>query len=208
MIEWIFERLGLVIFLVIFISQVVRAVLRSRKAQAEHEAQHDESTEARRTREVQEEIRRRVAQRRGEMAPTRAEPPMVRDPEARPIPRPQTTQMPEPFGGPLGRMLEELQRRTQPQVPQPTPQVSEYRESAELERQQRIAEELRSLEEKRAVVQRRADYIEQQVQAAAGSESSLRSDARERLLADLGDPQSLRRAFVLREVLGTPVGLR
>jgi hypothetical protein len=206
MIEWIFERLGLVIFLVIFISQIVRAVLRSRKAQAEHEAQHDESTEQRRTREIQEEIRRRVAERRGEVAPTRSEPPVMREPRS--IPRPQTTQMPEPFGGPLGRMLEELQRRTQPQsVPSPPP-VSEYRHSAELERQQRITEELRVLEETRVVAQRRADYTEEQTQAAAQSESSLRAGARERLLGDLSDPQSLRRAFVLREVLGAPVGLR
>jgi hypothetical protein len=208
MIEWIFERLGLVIFLVIFISQVVRAILRSRKAQAEHEAQHDESAAARRTREIQEEIRRRVAERRGELSPTHAEPPVTREIEARPIPRPQTTQMPEPFGGPLGRMLEELQRRTQPQTVPPPPPLSEYSNSAELERQQRITEELRVLEESRVVAQRRADYTEEQAQVAAESESSLRAGARERLLGDLSDPQSLRRAFVLREVLGTPVGLR
>ena len=43
---------------------------------------------------------------------------------------------------------------------------------------------------------------------AEQSEAGLRTAARARLLADLADPQSVRRAFVLREVLGPPVGLR
>jgi hypothetical protein len=32
--------------------------------------------------------------------------------------------------------------------------------------------------------------------------------ARDRILGDLRDPEALRRAFVLREVLGPPVALR
>src|SRR5215207_3272005 len=114
MIEWIFERFGLVVFLVIFVSQIVRALLRSRRARAEHEAGRDDSAEARRVREIQEQIRRRVADRRGEELPP-AMAPLSGEVEAPPWPRADTTQMPEPFGGPLGRMLEELQRRTQPQ---------------------------------------------------------------------------------------------
>jgi hypothetical protein len=35
-----------------------------------------------------------------------------------------------------------------------------------------------------------------------------RTEARRRVLEDLHDPQSIRRTIVLREILGTPVGLR
>jgi len=104
MIEWIFERLGLVIFLVIFVSQVLRAVLRARKAKTEHEARRDDSSEERRVRELQEQIRRRIATRRGGQAPSdTTPPPLSSEPAARPVPRPATTQLPELFGGPLGR---------------------------------------------------------------------------------------------------------
>src|SRR5437868_4386197 len=144
MIEWIFQHLGLVIFVAIFISQILRALGRSRKAATVHKTQHDPSAEARRLREVQEQIRRQIAERRGGRTPTA--PPMVREREA-PVARPQTTQVPELFGGPLGRMLEELQRKAQPQSVEP-PKISEHnRQSAELERQQQLANELAALQE-------------------------------------------------------------
>jgi hypothetical protein len=208
MIEWIFERLGLVIFLVIFVSQIVRALLRSRKAKTEHEAQRDESSEERRVREVQEQIRRQIAARRGGNAPTATPPPFPAEQMERPIPRAETTQLPELFGGPLGRMLEELQKRTQPPPPPPPPLVAESRNMAELERQEQLADQLKALEDSRATVQRRAANIAAGKQAVAESEPALRSAMRERALEDLSDPASLRRAFILREVLGTPVGLR
>jgi hypothetical protein len=57
-------------------------------------------------------------------------------------------------------------------------------------------------------VQRRAEHRAADRAAEAESEPALRVAARDHVLADLADPQSLRRAFVLREVLGPPVGLR
>jgi hypothetical protein len=212
MIQWIFERFGLVVFLVIFISQVVRAVLRSRKAKMEHEAQRDDSAESRRVREIQEQIRRQIADRRGGQVPPTISPSWTDESEAPPPspprPRPETTQMPEPFGGPLGRMLEELQKRTQPQPVPPPPRLMETHTSAELERQQRLADDLRAVDQARLVTERRAAHTAQEKKTEAESESTLRSVAREELLTDLADAHSLRRAFVLREVLGTPVGLR
>jgi hypothetical protein len=106
-------------------------------------------------------------------------------------------------------MLEELQKRAQPQSSPPPPPLQQYtRNAAEIERQERLAEELRVAEESRVLVQRRAAHLAEDVRTAAGSETGLRSVARDELLNDLSDPNSLRRAFVLREVLGTPVGLR
>jgi hypothetical protein len=118
--------------------------------------------------------------------------------------------MPETFGGPLGRMLEELQRKAQQHIPPPAPPpvLIDRRHAGELERQQRIADELKAVEEARQVIRRREAHVAADKLEVAESEPALRSDARRRLLSDLSDAQSLRRAFVLREVLGTPLGLR
>ncbi|WP_414663994.1 hypothetical protein [Horticoccus sp. 23ND18S-11] len=211
MLDWILKNLGVVIFLVIFISQILRAFLNAKKASAQHEAEHDESAEARRVREVQEQIRRQIAQRRGGSAPVAptAPPPLERASEPAPTPRPQTTQLPELFGGPLGRMLEELQKRAQPPAePPPRPAYVETRNNAEIERQQQLADRLKELEDQRAVVQRRAAHVASDQRILAASEPALRTAARDLVTADLANPNALRRAFVLREVLGPPVAFR
>lgn len=208
-IEWLLERIGLVIFVVIFISQVIRGIWRANRDRKPVEAKPDAMEEERRQREIQEEIRRRRALRRAGSEPV--EEPPRREPLPPPIPRPETTQMPEPFGGPLRRVLEELERERRPvPVPQPPPlsPVSTARHSAELERQQKLADELRSLEETRVLVQRRAAHVTADQLAEAESDRGLLTAARGKLLSDLRHAESLRRAFVLREVLGPPVGLR
>jgi hypothetical protein len=106
-------------------------------------------------------------------------------------------------------MLEELQRRAQPLPPAPPPIPVESRDNgAELERQRKLADEIRALEEARALTQRRASAAAAAQQAAAEAEPAQRSAARGKLMVELRDPQALKRAFVLREVLGPPVGLR
>lgn len=208
-IEWLLERIGLVIFLLIFISQIVRGIWRANRDRRPVEAKPDAMEEERRQREIQEEIRRRRAQRHAGPHPVEAPP--RRETVPPPVPRPETTQMPEPFGGPLRRVLEEFERERRPvPVPQPPPlsPVSTARHNAELERQQKLADELRSLEETRVLVQRRAAHITADNAAEAASDRGLLTASRAKLLADLRDAGSLRRAFVLREVLGPPVGLR
>lgn len=207
MIDWLLERIGLVVFALIFVSQVVRAMLRSRKAAAEHKTHRGDGAEEQRVKEIQEKIRRQIAERRGAHTPMEPPPPLTEpEPEA-PLARPETTQMPQPFGGPLGRMLEELQKRAQPR-PTPPPVVAHARHNAELERQYQLADELKAAEEMRVLANRRAAHVAADKLAEAESETGLRSAAHGQLLVDLGDPQSLRRAFVLREVLGPPVGMR
>ena len=211
MIDWIFKNLGVVIFLVIVISQMVRGVMRARQATAERETAPVDYDEQRRLREGQEKIRRQIAARRGGQAPATplAPPPPVSEAQPPPLVRPETTQLPELFGGPLGRMLEELQKRAQPQPEAaPPPLVSARVSNAELERQEELAAQLKALEEARADAKRRAAHVVEGKRVTAESEPALRSAARGQLLADLSDPKSLRRAFVLREVLGAPVALR
>ena len=210
--DWLLERVGVLIFVLVFVVQIVRGLMRSRSETPPEQAKPDTLEEQRRVQEVQAQIRRRIAERRGE-TPVAEPPPMVRR-EAPPAPNPQTTQMPEPFGGPLRRVFEELQRQAQPPpppmpMPPPVPAAPVVdRRGFELERQQKLADQLRSVEESRVLAQRRATQATAIINEAAGSEMGQRSAARGRALDDLHSPESLRRAFVLREVLGTPVGLR
>jgi hypothetical protein len=210
MIKWILEHLGIVVVLFVFLSQIVRALLQARKTASHREVKADDGSEERRVREVQEQIRRQIAARRRGESSTEAPPPLPAETVSRPIPRPQTTQMPEPFGGPLGRMLEELQRKAQQHLHSvPPPQVLvEKRNNAEIERQAKLADELRAVEDTRLLVKRRAVHLASDKAAEAQSEPALRSVVHDRILGDLRDPHSLRRAIMLREVLGPPVALR
>jgi hypothetical protein len=210
--RWILEHLGIVIFAVIFLTQIVRGVLRTRRDRPASQSKPNEFEEQRRVQEIQEQIRRRIAERRGQRMPPAAAPSARREAAPPPLlPRPETTQMPSPFEGPLRRMFEEIERKVQP-APEPAPVSATVehheRHAGELERQRRLAEEIRTLAEARAQAQRRAAQLAAEKEAAATSETGLRTAARERLLGDLRDPQTVRRAFVLREVLGAPVGLR
>jgi hypothetical protein len=81
-------------------------------------------------------------------------------------------------------------------------------EAAALARQEELAEQMRMLEESRMLARRRAAEVAAMQQAEKESESGALKTARGALLADLRDPKSVRRAFVLREVLGSPVSLR
>ena len=207
--QWILEHPAVIVVVLAFVGQMVRGLLEARKAKSEHEAGGGDAEAERRTREVQEEIRRQIAERRGQSPAAPSTPASEVERPVLPRPRPETTQMPEPLGGPLGRMLEELQRRTQPAPVAPPPVLAEHRNTgAELERQQQLAEQLRSLEESRMLARRREANSTAAEQAAAQAEPAQRTAARGRLLGDLRDPQALKRAFVMREVLGPPVGLR
>jgi len=133
---------------------------------------------AERTRRIQEMIRRKIAERRGEPAATEVAPV---GPEMEP---------------PV--MLEEV-----PAEPAYNPTTA-----AVLERQQQLAGQMRALEAARMSEQRRATQVTADLKTEAESERGMFTASHGELLADLRDPVSLRRAFVLREVLGPPVGLR
>jgi hypothetical protein len=74
---------------------------------------------------------------------------------------------------------------------------------ASLERQEQLAIKLQELADQRALAERRAAAVV--VTQAAVARHALAGDE---LRRDLRDPRSLRRAMILREVLGAPVGLR
>jgi hypothetical protein len=190
--RWILSNLPLLAFLFIVFS-MVRAVRRAQRLSEEHQADGGETDEQRRVREIQERIRRIAAERRGQSMPAQP-PPLTPRAEARPSMR-ET----------MRRVLTELERPIDRRIPILTEQDAKV---AEVQRQEQLAEQLRALDEARRTAERRASGIAEAKQVEAQSDTAVRTEMRGALVADLKDPQSLRRAFLLREVLGTPVGLR
>ena len=134
--------------------------------------------EAERTRRIQEEIRRKIAERRSQAAPAE----VMRRAE------PEPERMAEPENVP----------------PEPLPVDST---EAVLERQQQLADQMRALETARLLEQRKsaavADTARHETERAAAVVAM-----RGALLADLRNRPTARRAMLLREILDRPVALR
>lgn len=155
-----------------------------------------------RTRRIQEEMRRRIAERqRGAdgapstqtQAPARPVPPPVLPPIIR-----QALGIPEEQAAP----------------PPPLPTATFDRSASD--RQDRMHQQMRELEVTRREAEAKAEAIAVRTRQRFGERkarpASLTSEASslasQDLLASLRDPRNARRAIVLREVLGPPVGLR
>ncbi|MDR0353812.1 MAG: hypothetical protein LBI02_10890 [Opitutaceae bacterium] len=157
---------------------------------------------AERTRRIQEEIRRKILERMSGRQEAEAWPP------APPVPPPA----PQPSAPPVPRSA--------PAMPPPLPRVKEEKAKrdtapafdwAETERQQKLAEQMRELEEQRKIAERRAKAFATAAPpvpsgAGAGTGRLMRDRIRNTVSDDLRAPGTLRRAIVLREVLGPPVG--
>lgn len=210
--EWILKNLPLLVFLWVVFS-IIRTAIKARSAEAGEKPQgEDETEEQRRVREIRERIRRRIEERAGGQAS---------DSKPRPVFPPDDFERSEPDVSPpvlpprlpegnlMKRARSELERRLPPEPPELVPPSRFESDDDELERQATLAEKLEALEETRRRAERRvAQRVAQRVAAAAVGAPARSSAARLRLMQDLRDPESLRRAFVLREVLGPPVGLR
>jgi hypothetical protein len=150
--------------------------------------------EADRTRRIQEEIRRKIAERRGAQEHV---PPLV-------APRPIAQPIPEV-----------IQRRFETaEAPPPLPRklsagAQADRDEEVLKRQRELEAQMRVLEVRRAEHKRQALEAAAPFSAAAAYQVSATAKASgSELLADLRSPGGARRAWILREVLGTPVGLK
>lgn len=150
--------------------------------------------EAERTRRIQEEIRRKIAQRHAPSGAPEA-------PAERPMPQPPPL-IPREAARPV----------PPPLVLTPKRETAEWTEADQnlLERQRRLQEQLRSLEEQRRAARAQASTFPPATastasgRAVAGAHRGLPVDWR----AALRDRASLRQAVVLREVLSPPVALR
>jgi type IV secretory pathway VirB10-like protein len=149
---------------------------------------------AERTRRVQEEIRRKIAERSGRLP---ASPPIT---------------SPSPSAGPPARNIFQELARQMAEAKRTAEMQQRAQAAAEARAQQRMEDEQKSRElaeaGQLAEAQRMLQRQQQTIATVVADSGTPTTSARDRLLADLREPGSLRRAFVLREILGEPVGLR
>ncbi len=154
-----------------------------------------------RVRRIQEEIRRKILERRGQGANPTAMPPMGGGDPFRPVFQEIPPPLPQPShdAGPVA----------------PLARADASAQEAILERQRALAEQLRQLEE------RRREAVQAALGSARGAGGLASADAVRgvtpvaragtvggSLADDFRDPRALRRALVWREVLGPPLALR
>ena len=155
-----------------------------------HEEKSFEDPElAERTRRIREEIQRKIEQRARGYA--HEQPTLPHDEPAEPPPLIREVVIArQPESPPLSRTAKS--------------HLAEQRTAEMLEQQASLVEQLRQAQEMKAASLRRTQFETE----VAGKEEQAKVAVRAALGDDLRDPASLRRAFVLREILGPPVALR
>lgn len=154
-----------------------------------------------RARQIREEIRRKIAERRGQAAPApeAPPPPLPRFDPFRPVFQEDAAPVPPPLRPVETAPVREI--------------VVAQADDSALERQRQLAEQLERLEEQRREARRQAARMQEERARAASAARAAAAPAGAALGvrgigAELRDPRALRRAFVLREVLGAPVASR
>ena len=139
----------------------------------------DDPVLAERTRKIREEIQRKIEQRaRGYTQPQAPVPPVE-------------SESPPP-------VIREVV------VARSSSRIDAQRQSEILEEQAALMERLREAEVMKAAGQKRLKFES----ATADHTAELRAETRSKVVEDLRSPGALRRAFILREVLGPPVSMR
>jgi len=146
---------------------------------------------AERTRRIREEIQRKIEQRsRGYTAP--AGPAPAPDPELAGLP---------PF---LRQLVENQLPEPPPVIHASTARLEAAQQAEILEQQATLVERLQEAKEMEAAAGRRVKYEKE----VAGNRSVAMAAMRKAVKSDLKSTESLRRALILREILGPPVALR
>lgn len=197
--DWILDHLKLVIAIAAAIAYWLN---NRRKAEAEEadEVSPANADARERTRRIQEEIQRKIAERhRGAAAAPAPPPPMLR-PDL-PSPMPSFGDSPEPHSTMRRVVTDDWEQRAAQREAQAE---TAAHHAAALGRQERLADELRALEATRLMVSKRtAEFATAEAAKAARKQSSAQT-----LVSELRGARNLRQAVVWREVIGEPVGLR
>jgi hypothetical protein len=141
---------------------------------------------AERTRRIREEIQRKIEQRMRGYTPPAAAP------------------RPEPAAPPVMREVVVKTPETATRTRAAATQLEEDRTAGILAEQAALMTRLSQAQALTSAAQRRSQYETE----AAGKEELAKGEVRSALADDLRDPAALRRAFILREILGPPVALR
>ena len=182
--KWALENLQILFLVAIAVVGILQWIKRTSEGTGSPPPIPVDLEEEARTRRIQEEIRRRIMERRG-LAPAAP-------------PAPETTPQPTPFPAapPMIEEVRPLRVEPPPVIAAEAPAVQSL--AAELKRQQELSERVRELETARRA---RATVAAESAQAALNAPAN-------RSLRDLRSHSGLRRAILLREILGPPVGLR
>lgn len=197
---WVSKHMFTLVIIAGVIAQLIKAVRGQKDADADAPAappdRHFEDPElAERTRRIREDIQRKIEERRraagqgGYVQPT---PEPVEEPDFG-----SADEMP-----PLVREVA-VERAPEP-VRASTARLEQQRQAEILEQQAALAEKMRELELMKSAAVRRSEFE----RATADTQTEQKIAARGSLLGELRDAGALRRAFVMREVLGPPVALR
>ncbi|HVU16057.1 MAG TPA: hypothetical protein VHD32_03995 [Candidatus Didemnitutus sp.] len=154
-----------------------------------------EAEQEMRNRQIREEIRRKIEERRAAGAPARTastRPPLRVDERSS-----EATTPP-----PVIRLPSVSQRRAVPVEPPPVPEQVDV--SSEVERQAALLEDLRATIAKKEAAEKREAVSVMEASRNAALQTAVPSP----LLLELRDPDSFRRAIILREILGPPLALR
>ncbi|MFA6289313.1 MAG: hypothetical protein WC661_18170 [Opitutaceae bacterium] len=194
MIDWLFKH-PLIIFLIIMgVSSLIKHLKSSGEApppEAGPRPFGGGDDDGERTRRLQEEIRRKIAERRGQAAPP-------------PLPHEE----PEPLF-PTPRWTETVEEPSPYKLPEPPPLVAALPAvDSVLVRQRELAEQLAAL--KVAAQQVEANRVSWAISKPAETEAQATAARAGDVygLRELRTARSLRKAMVMREVLGPPVALR
>ena len=188
--QWLIDNAWTLIIVGTVLAQLVQAALKKKGGagipgeEQPKEYEFEDPELAERTRRIREEIQRKIAQRQrghAEMPESSAE-----------------TEMPPP-------LIREVVVQAPPlPVGQASSRLDAQRQAEILEQQATWEEKLREAERMKAAVMKRTEFEE----ATADHHAARRVATRSGVLDDLRNPAALRRAFILREVLGPPVALR
>ncbi|HWA10396.1 MAG TPA: hypothetical protein VG838_13160 [Opitutaceae bacterium] len=201
--NWILSHLQIVVVAAVMLTYWINAArARARRGTSAPAPALDEShsgaEDPERTRRIQEEIRRKIAERRGTV------PPAVPSAPAAPPPAPPLV-APRPVATPGGVLREKLEARLA---------QARARERAERERRRQEQEaRARALAAEKLSAQRQALTAslaarEERPVAPVSDGNYSSPSPRRTWLDELREPDRVRRAVILREVLGPPVGLR
>ena len=162
-----------------------------------------EAEEAERTRQLQEELRRKREERAGQATPTLR-------PEQSPPPVPAPTRReatpPPVYQDPMGELMKDLARKLVKPVAQPSYMAPTSEEEEALRRQRELDEKYRQLAARQAELRKQTASLREQ---ACGQQSVALQQVNDTdWLASLRNPSQVRRAIVMNELLGKPVALR
>lgn len=193
--QWLVDNAWTVVIIGGVLAQMLQAVMKKKAGeedtgadQSPKEYEFDDPELAERTRRIRAEIQRRIAQRQhgGETSVPAA-----------------AGDVPREIVPPVIREVV-VSAPVHPQPARAGARFDAQRHAEILEQQAAWEEKLREAKQMKEAAVKRTEFED----ATADHTSARRAAVRSTVLEDLRTPEALRRAFILREVLGPPVALR